>query len=109
MAAKERKHRRLMLDCEICGEPVYLSKSRYVALIRAGQRPRCRRNGCERLCGARNTGVARMSEVLDVQDVPLRVVTWPRKKCGNPNGALAKLRVSTDQTWRWREAESVDE
>lgn len=99
MATKKRH--RLMLDCDICGEPVYLSRDRYVELVRSGERPRCRRNGCERLCGAKNTGTARTSEVLDVLAVPLLVVTWPREKRGNTNGALAKLAVTHDQNWRW--------
>lgn len=107
MAAKKR--RQLMLDCDICGEPVVLSPARYVELIREGKRPRCRRNGCERLCGAKNTGTARVSEVLIVLDVPLRKVNWPRAKRGNRNGALAKLRVTRDQQWRLEGGDAVPE
>ena len=95
------KRHRLMLDCDICGEPVYLSRLRYLELLRRDERPRCRQNGCERLCGAKIPGTARGAEVLDVLDVPLRVVTWPRGKRGNTNGALAKLAVTHDQKWRW--------
>jgi len=103
------RRKRLMLDCDICGEPVYLSRRRYVELVRAGRRPRCRKNGCERLCGARNAGTARMTEILDVIDVPLLVVSWPRAKRGNRNGALAKLRVSRDEAWRWEGGGARDE
>ena len=104
-----KKRRRLMLDCDICGEPVYLSRDRYVELVRAGERPRCRKNGCERLCGAKNAGTARTTELLDVIDVPLVRVSWPRGKRGNSNGALAKFRVSRDEHWRWEGVGAADE
>lgn len=107
MAAKKAK--RLMLDCEICGEPVYLSKQRYVELVRASRRPRCRRNGCERLCASQNAGAARMPQLHTALDVPLRVVYWPATKRGNRNGALAKLRVTEDQRWRWESRGAADE
>jgi hypothetical protein len=106
--AGRRKSRRLMLDCEICGEPVYLSGPRYLELVKAGRLPRCRTNGCERLCGRGNTATARTPEILDVLDVPLRRVHWPTSKKGNRNGALAKLRVSEDQEWRWDAGGAVD-
>ena len=104
-----QKRRRLMLDCDICGEPVYLSRERYVELVRRGEKPRCRKNGCERLCGAKNTGTARMPEVLDVVEVPLLEISIPSQKKGNINGALAKLRVSTMQDWRCEGTLEVDE
>jgi len=109
MAAKERKKRRLMLDCDICGEPVYLSGTRYVELVRAGEKPRCRKNGCEQLCGAKNVVAARTTEVLDVISVTPSVVVLPRRKRGNRNGALAKLRVSRDQRWRCESVVEADE
>ena len=92
---------RLSLDCDICGEPVVLSKRRYVQLVKAGRRPRCRKNGCERLCGVQNPRTSRGAEVLAVTQVSLLAVTWPAKKRGNANGALAKLAVSRDQQWRY--------
>lgn len=91
----------LSLDCDICGEPVVLSRRRYVQLVKAGERPRCRKNGCERLCGPQNLRTSRGAEVLAVAAVPLLVVTWPAKKRGNANGALAKLAVNRDQQWRY--------
>lgn len=96
-----QQRKRLMLDCDICGEPVYLSPQRYVELVRAGELPRCRKNGCERLVGARKAGTARTSEVLDVIPVPLVEVEIPVEKKGNANGALAKLRVRRMDGWRW--------
>ncbi len=107
MATKKRN--RLMLDCDVCGEPVYLSPERYLALKRADELPRCRKNGCERLCGAKTVGTARNAEVLAVVDVPLVVVTWPREKKGNANGALAKLAVRPMQGWRKVGADEVVE
>lgn len=101
---KATKRRRLMLDCEICGEPVVLQPQRYLALVKAGRLPRCRKNGCERLCGRQNTGVARTTEVIDMIDVPLLVIEWPGRKRGNRNGALAKLRVRRDENWRYEPA-----
>lgn len=90
-----------MLDCDICGEPVALSPARYVALVQAGERPRCRRNGCERLCGEKRAGTARGAEVLATQGVGVLQVAWPVAKKGRRNGPLAKLRVSTDGAWRY--------
>lgn len=104
-----QKRRQLMLDCEICGEPVVLQPSRYVELVRLNEKPRCRKNGCERLCGSKNAGAARMPESLAVLDVQLRRVHWRRRKKGNANGALAKMAVSTDQTWHWKAAVAADE
>lgn len=98
-----------MLDCDICGEAVYVSRIRYVQLVKAGRRPRCRKNGCERLCGPHIQAAARMTETLDTIEVPLRRVHWPRAKKGNRNGALARLRVSQDQRWRWEAAGAADE
>jgi len=99
MASK--KNRKLILDCEICGEPVVLSPSRYVALVRAGERPRCRKNGCERLCGAKSAGTSRGTQVLAGARVSPLVVQWPHTKRGNKNGALAKLAVKRDGAWRY--------
>ena len=90
-----------MLDCEICGEPVTLPAARYVALVKAGQRPRCRQNGCERFCGAKNPGRSRGAEVVAVQRVGLLRVEVPVRKRGRKNGALAKLIVSSDSDWRY--------
>lgn len=95
------KRRKLTLDCDICGEPVVLSPERYVELVKAGQRPRCRKNGCERLCGAKNPRTARSSKVLATRGVALLRVDWPRTKRSSQQGALAKLAVSRDQNWRW--------
>jgi len=94
----------LTIDCEICGEPVVLTPARYLAMKRAGERPRCRKNGCERLCGAKTPRRSRTSEVLAVQDVALLRVRWPAKKRGKPgrkHGVLAKLGVSRDGEWRY--------
>jgi len=91
-----------MLRCDICGDWVYLQPDRYEQLVRANELPRCRKNGCERLCGAKNAGTARVTELIASLDVPPVVVHWPRRKKGNANGALAKLRVSRDQAWRCR-------
>ena len=94
----------MTLDCEICGEPVVLTPTRYVALVKAGRRPRCVKNGCVRLCGpcersgdAKIPGTAREPEVLATIDVPLVRVLWPKRKKGRKNGALAKLTVSRDE------------
>lgn len=84
---------KLTLDCDICGEPMEVDRLRYVELVKAGKRPRCRKNGCERLCGVQNPMTSRVSEVLAVVDVPPTVVYWPRIKKGRKNGALAKLAV----------------
>ena len=84
---------KLTIDCDICGEPMSVSRRRYVELIKAGQRPRCRKNGCERLCGLKNHGTARRREVLATVEIPHHVISWPSEKRGNKNGALAKLAV----------------
>lgn len=101
MATTERKTRRLMLDCDICGEPVLLSASRFLELAKLGERPRCRKNGCERLCGAKRTGTSRGSQVLAEQRVGWWIVQWPHTKRGNKNGALAKLAVKRDEARRY--------
>jgi len=62
---KDRGPSKLTVDCDICGEPMTIDRHRYLALIRAGQRPRCRRNGCERLCGAKTPGTARSGQTLE--------------------------------------------
>ena len=85
--------RRLYMDCDVCGEAVALAPARYAELVRTGQRPRCRRNGCERLCGTQTAGTARGAELLAVVEVAPLVVEWPRVKKGRRNGALAKRRV----------------
>ena len=90
-----------MLDCEICGEPMVLSPARYVALVKAGQRPRCRQNGCERFCGAKNPRRSRGAEVLAVERGGLLRIAVPVVKRGRKNGALAKLIVSSDSDWRY--------
>jgi len=100
-AEAKPKKRRLTLDCDICGEPVELSPARYVELVRAGERPRCRKNGCERLCGRKKAGTSRSGQVLATQEVPLLAVHWPQEKKGRKNGALAKLAVSRDEAWRY--------
>jgi len=84
---------KLTLDCDICGEPMEIDRLRYVAMMKAGERPRCRKNGCERLCGAKNPATSRRPEVLDVIAVPPATVLWPSEKKGRKNGALAKLAV----------------
>lgn len=101
-----QKRGRLTLECEVCGEDVVLSPERFVKLVKAKELPRCRRNGCERLCGRKNAATARMPELLDTIEVPPRRVHWPRQKKGNPNGALAKLRVTVDQDWRYGDSPS---
>jgi len=78
-----------------------VSPQRYVELKKSGRLPRCRKNGCERLCGAQNPVTSREPEVLATIEVPLLVVKWPRQKRGNRNGALAKLHVSRDDNWRY--------
>jgi hypothetical protein len=98
------KGRKLMLDCDICGEPVVLSPARYVELVQAGARPRCRKNGCERLCGVKTTGIARSAEVLETVAVGILRVEVPGKKRGRKNGSLAKLRVRRYQAWRYEDA-----
>ena len=90
---KDRGPSKLTVDCDICGEPMTIDRHRYLALIRAGQRPRCRRNGCERLCGAKTPGTARSGQPLAVIGVPPLLVVWPGSKKGRTNGALAKLAV----------------
>jgi hypothetical protein len=100
---------RYMLDCDVCGEPVYLTPQRYVELKRQDRRPRCRKNGCERLCGVQTPATARTPELIDVIEVPPRVVYWPRRKKGNANGALAKLHVTLDQDWRSESAGEANE
>lgn len=41
----------MILPCRCCGDPVNVSKKRYLALIEAGALPVCVRNGCKRLVG----------------------------------------------------------
>lgn len=107
MATERAKKRKLILDCEICGEPVILSKSRYVELVRMGCKPRCRKNGCsqltarERSSDAKTPGTARKTEILATIEVPLLRMRWPKLKRGKKNGALAKLTVSCDEQWRY--------
>ena len=99
MAAEKRKSR-LILDCEICGEPVVLPPRRYVELVRAGERPRCRRNGCERLCGAKTPRTSRDAQVIGAVGVLRIGVTRRQARKRRRNGALAKLCVSRCGDWR---------
>lgn len=92
---------RLTMDCEICGEPMQVSRQRYVELVAAGEKPRCRKNGCERLCGAKRAGSVRTAERLDTVEFSTVAVEWPGVKRGNGNGALAKLRVKPTGDWRY--------
>lgn len=87
---------KLTIDCDICGEPMKVDPQKYVELIKSGQRPRCRKNGCERLCGAKNAVTSRSPEVLAEIGVAPLVVYWPRAKKGRKNGALAKLAVKCE-------------
>jgi hypothetical protein len=101
-----------MADCDICGDPVYLTPARYLELrLQAGGDGKLfhRHRECERLCGAKNRKAILEPEALCDLDVPLRVVHWPRRKKGNPNGALAKMRVSEDQDWRHKTVGEVGE
>ncbi len=88
------KKKARILDCDTCGEPVALSEARFVALVAAGERPRCRKNGCERFSGAKNTRTDRGTEVLATEGDSLFKIEFPRFKKGRKNGALAKLRVN---------------
>lgn len=104
MDGDERKRRvgrrRLMMDCDICGEPMEVSRARYVALAASGQRPRCRRNGCERLCGAKRAGRSRGTEVLAAVRVGLSRVEWRRRRGGGAGRPLAKPVLSDCDEWR---------
>lgn len=92
--------KKLLLDCDVCGETKQVTKNRYLALIQAGHKhTRCR--DCERLCGAILPRRSRGMEVLTTVEVPPVEVVWPRQKKGNPNGALAKLRVIPSNAWRY--------
>jgi len=104
MGTTKRKKRRLMLDCDICGEPMELSPSRYVAWVRAGERPRCRRNGCERLCGVKTPGTARGAEGESGQRVGVLSVSPVTGSGGPQHGALAKLRVRQCDQWRYEDS-----
>lgn len=99
----------MTLDCLVCGEPVELSKARFVELVRAGRRPVCRKNGCERLSGARNAGAARVVEGAVRLDLATVVERDDGPKRGNANGSLAKWRVEPDSDWRYEAAVEVDE
>ena len=109
MARKaKRKRRKLILDCEICGVAMCLPPARYLALVAAGRRPRCRRNGCQRLLGAgersgdaKTPGTARKAEILMATKVRGFLVSRRRFPAGRRNGALEKLAVKPDDTWRY--------
>lgn len=58
-----------VVPCQVCGEPMRLSNSRYRELVAAGAKPVCRRNGCERLCGRDIRDIARNSQVETITDV----------------------------------------
>jgi len=94
-ARRERKLP-LILDCEGCGEPVTLSPARYDELVLAGQRPLCRKNGCERFYGAKSAGTSRSAQVPVVVELPDSTVVWKKKKRGHRNGPLAKMVVKSD-------------
>lgn len=94
--SREAGPSKLTIDCDICGEPMEVDRLRYVELVKAGQRPRCRRNGCERLCGAKSAVTSRMMEVLAETGVSPLMVLWPQTKNGRKNGALAKLAVKRE-------------
>jgi hypothetical protein len=85
---------RLTIDCDICGEPMKVDRLRYAALIKAGERPRCRKNGCERLCGAKHPATSRSAEGLPVQKVGVLTLTRTGRKKSRKPGALEKLRVT---------------
>ena len=91
---KDRGPSRLTIDCEICGEPMQVNRKRYVELVKAGERPRCRKNGCERLCGAKNPRTSRTSEVVLGERVGALLVSRTGRKKSRKPGALEKLRVT---------------
>jgi hypothetical protein len=87
---------RLTIDCDICGEPMKIERLRYAALIKAGERPRCRKNGCERLCGAKRPATSRSAEVLPAQKVGVLTITRAGRQKSRKPGALEKLRVTRE-------------
>lgn len=88
----------LELPCLICHEPVALSRRRFLALVRAGRRPVCRRNGChryarERRGAAEDAGTARGSVVQAPTHVARVVLVGEQRPDNWPHGSLAKARV----------------
>lgn len=80
----------------MCCEPVELTPARFVELVKANQKPRCVKNGCARLFPKTKFPPA----ALDILKVQPRIITWPKHKKGNRNGALPKLHIQLDDTWR---------
>ena len=70
-----------------------LTPERYVALVKAGARPRCRRNGCERLCGVKKAVTARFTEEVGVVGVATMRISCMDDNRRRKRGDLEKLYV----------------
>lgn len=78
------------MNCDICGEPMYLEPERYLELRRAGEQPRCRKNGC-----LQDYPKKRLSR--NNTDIEQRGIYWtgmPEQKTGH--GGPHKINIAID-------------
>jgi len=76
------------VECDICNDTMKVSKQRYVELVKAGLKPRCSKNGCLGMFPYERP----IESIATIKQSPYKVV-WPRKKKGNRNGSLPKLKL----------------
>lgn len=88
------------LPCLICGDEVRLSGSRLQELVKRGELPVCRKNGCFRSVGFRErqddyekSVTARKIEVVLRQKVALTVATEGPRRMGQNGQPLARRKV----------------
>lgn len=86
-------------DCRICGEPVRVSRQRYLELVRTDAYPVCRKNGCFRYVGRASGAVLSGAEGV-----------FLREKIGvgrSDDRPLAKLRSGRVLATGWANAVEV--
>lgn len=85
------------LPCAGCNEMVRVSRSRYLALVRAGRKPVCRENGCHRLIQFASGWVAAETRpsLADVTRTGVATIYGEvdRAEIGGRRATLAKARV----------------
>lgn len=92
----KQKRQSYTIDCGLCGESVTMDRRRYLAHIRAGTLPFCRRNGChryERRGGVALLVAARVSEGVADTHVAGKVFQNGSGQRGHQEAPLANGRV----------------
>jgi hypothetical protein len=87
-----------VVACDVCGEPMRVSDSRYLALAKDGAKPVCRRNGCERLCGRNLPDIARTSQVTRIAGSSGSAAAQTFESVSKYGESLAKARARKCRT-----------